>query len=443
MALKKTHFFSPSRTILISMTMAIILGTVLLALPIARTRPLPIIDLLFTATSCTCVTGLMTIPIDSFTNFGLGVIMILIQIGGLGLITLTLFAVSLFTNLGLATQVMAGEMLDLASWKDTRNILLFIIVLTFSIEAVGAIFIFQTFRNDFSLAQAIFYSIFHSISSFCNAGLTPFKGGMILYAQNYNMLFTTALLMLAGGIGFITWKELIPNWNPFRKKKMQLSLQSKIVLYYYFFFIVANALLFWLLEHNNTFEYMSLPVQIVNSFFISITARSGGYLTIYPNDMEHASLFSMMINSFIGSAPGSTGSGIKLTTMAIFVATINAAILNKPSVDLRGRRIMKDQVYRALAIVALSLFWIMITTFCLLITEKSWDFLDIMFEAFSAFSTLGASMGITPYLSVLGKILIILSMFIGRIGSLTLMIALRKNIDKGDFSYPEERVMIT
>lgn len=443
MALKKAHFFSPSRTILISMTMAIILGTALLSLPIARTRPLPLIDLLFTATSCTCVTGLMTIPIDSFSSFGLAVIMFLIQIGGLGLITLTLFTVSLFTNLGLATQVMAGEMLDLASWKDTRNILLFIITLTLSIEAIGAIFVFQTFKNDFSLFTAIFYSIFHSISSFCNAGLTPFKGGMVLYAHDYNMLLITALLMLTGGIGFITWKELILNWNPFRKKRKKLSLQTKIVLYYYFFFIIANTIVFWLLEHKNTFEYMSLPLQIINSFFISITSRSGGYLTIYPNDMEHASLFSMMINAFIGSAPGSTGSGIKLTTMAIFLATINAAILNKPSVDLRGRRVMKDQVYRALAIVALSLFWVIITTFCLLITEKTWGFLDITFEAFSAFSTLGASMGMTPYLSVLGKILIILSMFVGRIGSLTLMIALRKSVAVGDFSYPEERVMIT
>ncbi|MFT6765445.1 MAG: trk system potassium uptake protein TrkH [Alteromonas naphthalenivorans] len=439
----KTHFFSPSRTIFISIIAAIIIGTFLLSLPIAQTRPLPLIDVFFTATSATTVTGLLTVPIDSFTYFGLGVIMFLIQIGGLGLITLTLFVVSLFTNLGLGTQVMAGEMLELESWKDTRKILFFIIMLTFTIEAIGALFIFQTLRNDFSLFDSIFYSIFHSISAFCNSGMTPFKEGMILFTHSYNILIVTAFLMIAGGIGFITWRELINRWNPFIKNNRNYSLQTRIILYYYFSLVSINTLMFWLLEHKNTFEAMSFPLQIIESFFVSVTVRSGGYLPVYPNDMQHASLFYIMVNAFIGSAPGSTGSGVKITTMAIFIATINAAVFNQSSVDLRGRRIMKDQVYRALAIVALSIAWIATTTFCLLITEKSWNFLDIAFETVSAFSTLGASLGMTPYLSIVGKIFITLTMFIGRIGSLTLMIALRPHIDKSGFAYPEERVMIT
>lgn len=443
MSLKRTQFFSPSRTIFLSIVAAIFLGTFLLALPSAQTRPIPLIDVFFTATSATTVTGLLTVPIDSFTFFGLAVIMILIQIGGLGLITLTLFVVSLFTNLGLGTQVMAGEMLDLESWKDTRKILFFIILLTFTIEALGAIFIFQTLRNDFSAFDSVFYSIFHSISAFCNAGVTPFKEGMILFNHNYNMLLTTAFLMIAGGIGFITWRELVGLWNPLKKHAKNHTLQTRIILYYYFFLIFVNTVIFWLLEHDNTFETMSFPLQIIQSFFTSVTVRSGGYLSVYPNDMEHASLFSMMVNAFVGSAPGSTGSGIKVTTMAIFIATINAAVFNQSSVDLRGRRIMKDQVYRALAIVALSIAWIIIVTFCLLITEKSWNFLDIAFETISAFSTLGASLGITPYLSIVGKILIACTMFIGRVGSLTLMIALRSKAEKTGFAYPEERVMIT
>lgn len=443
MALKRTQFFSPSRTIFFSIVAAIFLGTFLLALPISQTRPIPLVDVLFTATSATTVTGFLTVPVDSFTYFGLGVIMFLIQIGGLGLITLTLFAVSLFTNLGLGTQVMAGEMLDLESWKDTRKILFFIIMLTFTIESIGAIIIFQTLRNDFSAFDSIFYSLFHSISAFCNAGMTPFKEGMILFNHNYNMLLATSFLMIAGGIGFITWKELITRWNPFTTHKTNKTLQTRVILYYYFFLVFINTVIFWILEHNNTFESMSFPLQIIQSFFTSVTVRSGGYLSVYPNDMQHASLFSIMVNAFVGSAPGSTGSGVKVTTMAIFIATINAAILNQSSVDLRGRRIMKDQVYRALAIVALSIAWITIVTFFLLITEKSWNFLDIAFETISAFSTLGASLGITPYLSIVGKILIALTMFVGRVGSLTLMIALRPHIEKAGFAYPEERVMIT
>lgn len=443
MALKRLHFFSPSRTIFLSIVTAILLGTFLLALPMSQTRPLPLIDVFFTATSATTVTGLLTIPIDSFTHIGLIVIMFLIQIGGLGLITLTLFVVSLFTNLGLGTQVMAGEMLDLESWKDTRKILFFVILLTFTIEAIGAIFVFQTLRNDFSAFDSVFFSIFHSVSAFCNAGMTPFKEGMILFNHNYNMLLITALLMISGGIGFMTWQELITQWNPFTPRKKHRTLQTRVILYYYFFLIFVNTVIFWLLEHNNTFETMSLPLQLIQSFFTSVTVRSGGYLSVYPNDMEHASLFSMMVNAFVGSAPGSTGSGVKVTTMAIFLATINAAVFNQSSVDLRGRRIMKDQVYRALAIVALSLAWVVTVTFCLLITEKSWNFLDIAFETVSAFSTLGASLGITPYLSIVGKILIACTMFIGRVGSLTLMIALRSQVEKSGFAYPEERVMIT
>lgn len=443
MALKKAQFFSPSRTIFLSIVTAILFGTFLLALPMSQTRPIPLIDVFFTATSATTVTGLLTIPLDSFTYFGLGIILFLIQIGGLGLITLTLFVVSLFTNLGLGTQVMAGEMLDLESWKDTRKILFFIILLTFTIEAIGAIIIFQTLRNNFSPFESVFYSIFHSVSAFCNAGITPFKEGMILFEHNYNMLLTTAFLMIAGGIGFITWRELVTRWDPFKKHAKNKTLQTRIILYYYFSLVFINTVIFWLLEHNNTFEAMSFPLQVVHSFFTSVTVRSGGYLSVYPNDMQHASLFSIMVNAFVGAAPGSTGSGVKVTTMAIFIATINAAVFNKSSIDLRGRRIMKDQVYRALAIVALSMAWITIVTFCLLITEKSWNFLDIIFEAISAFSTLGASLGMTPYLSIVGKILIALTMFIGRVGSLTLMIALRSQIEKIEFAYPEERVMIT
>ena len=230
---------------------------------------------------------------------------------------------------------------------------------------------------------------------------------MIPYAQNYTMLITTALLMFAGGIGFITWRELSTKWNPWNTTKKKLSLQTSIILSYYVFFVIANTLLFWLLEHNNTFDNLNTPLQIVNSFFTSVSTRSGGYLTVSPHDMQYSSLFSMMINTFIGSAPGSTGSGIKLTTMAIFMATINSAILNKSSVDIAGRRIMKDQVYKALAIVSLSVLWILVTVFCLLITENNWSFLDISFETMSAFGTLGISVGLLLIFLLLVKSLLL------------------------------------
>lgn len=439
-----SHVFSPSRMILLSVVFTIIVGTACLALPSARTTFIPLIDLLFTATSAISVTGLLTVPLHSFTTSGHAIILILMQIGGLGLITLTLFTVSLFVDLGLATQVMAGEMLDLENWTGTRRILIFIILFTLFCEFFGAVILFQTLKNHYPLGKAIFYSIFQSVSAFCNAGINIVDNGIVQYANDYLMLGTMASLMFIGSIGFITIKELLLRFKPHAQKtKRLLSLQTRVVVTYMTGLVLINTFIFWLLERDNTFSLMSLPEQILNAFFTSISSRSGGFLTVYANDMQLASLFNIMINAFIGSAPGSTGSGIKITTAAILAATINAAINGNDTVNLKGRRIMQDQIYKALAVVTLSILWVLLITFCLLITERSWNFLDIFFEVMSAFSTLGITIGITPYLSVIGKLLIIFTMFIGRIGSLTLLIALRKRNEKQEFSYPQERIMIS
>ena len=445
MSYQMSKSFSPSRTILLSLGLALGVGTFLLSLEAARLKFIPLIDLFFTATSSLCVTGLLTVPLESFTLFGKTVIMLLMQVGGLGLITLTLFVVSLFVDLGLSTQIMAGETLDLDSWRDTGRILLFIILLSISIELIGAGVIFYTLRNFYPLHKAIFYSLFQSISAFCNAGIDIITPSLKAHIGNYSMILSLSFLMIIGGLGFITLKELFTKLNPFNTsvKKILFSLQTRIILAYSGFLLIANTCIFWLLERNYTLSHLPLPEQILNSFFMSASCRSAGFLTISANNLQKASLLSFMINSFIGSAPGSTGSGIKITTAAIFIATINAAIQGKSAVTVRGRTIMKDQIYKALAIVSLGILWITLVTFCLLITEKSWHFLDILLETVGAFSTLGVSVGITPYLSLLGKLLIIATMFIGRIGSLTLMIALRKKADKNEFSYPEERVMIS
>lgn len=440
----KLFSFSPSRVILLSVVAAIILGTALLALPAARLRPIPPIDLIFTATSSICVTGLMTVPMEYFTPLGHFIVMCLMQIGGLGIITLTIFTVSLFTDLGLATQVMAGEMLDLESWAGTKRLLLFIILITVFCEVTGACVIFQTLKHQYPFWQACFYSLFQSISAFCNAGIDVVHNGVKQYATSYSILGTLSILMLLGSIGFMTIKELLEHFNPWiARKKTMLSLQTRIVISYISTLTIANAVIFWLLERNNTLSYMSFPDQILNSVFLSISSRSAGFLTVYANDLELASLFTFMVNSFIGSAPGSTGSGIKMTTAAILAATIAATIRGRTTVNIKGRRIMEDQIYKTLSVISLSLLWILLITFCMLITEKSWHFIDIMLEAVGAFTTIGVTTGITSYLSIVGKVLIILSMFVGRVGSLTLLIALRKRKIKQEFSYPHERVMIS
>jgi len=443
MSTKKRSQFTPARIILGSIIFTISLGTLLLALPASRTAYIPLLDLFFTATSATCVTGLLTIPLNSFTAFGHFIILLLIQIGGLGLITMTIFLMSLFIELGFATQLMAGQVLELESWKNIKKIILFIISFTFIGESLGTLATFISIYKLYPTHTALWYSLFHGISSFCSAGFTLFPYGLEQFKLNSPMLFNTIILMVVGGLGFITWHEIFLYIQSLHKKKrFVLSLHSKIVLFTTAALIIASFVIYYLLEHNNTLRHMSLFNTLLNTLFNTTSARSTGFTTAHVNELQYASLLLIMIIAFIGSSPGSTGSGIKTTTFAVFIATIKSAVTRKTSVELLGRKIAIDQVHKALAVVSLSLAWIVFTTFCLLITERTWTFLDILFEVFSAFATLGLSTGVTPYLSMTGKIFIIITMIIGRIGSLTMLIALRKKHESIDFTYPEERVML-
>lgn len=436
---------SPGRIILSALLAAIALGTFLLSLPISRTMPISFIDLLFTATSITCVTGLLTVPLTHFTPFGQTIILILMQIGGLGLITLTIFIMSLFVEFGLGTQILAGKLLELESWKNIKNLIIFIVTLTLIIELLGALCIFFIIKTpEMSLIKGIFLSLFHAVSSFCDAGFSLFPQGMISYKFSYGMLLITSALMVSGGLGFITWHEIIQKITAWRTcKRSHFSLHSKIVISMTILLIGSSTLLYWLLERNNTLANLPPSLTIINALFNAISSRSSGFSSIDTLELNLATFLLIMVVSFIGSSPGSTGSGIKTTTAAIFLAVVATVINDKTTVQIKGRRIAKDQVLKALAIVALSASWIIISTFCLLITERGWDFLDILFECVAAFATLGLSTGITPYLSATGKCFIMTSMIIGRIGSLTVVLALKKRTEQAEFAYPEERVLLS
>lgn len=441
--------FSAGRVILFALFCTILMGSFLLSLPIARLRPMAFIDLFFTATSATCVTGLFTISLDQFTFFGHCVILGLIQIGGLGIITLTLFVLSLFVNLGLATQLMAGKLLELESWKNVRQLLFFIVTITLCLESIGALGFFFTFKKIYPVGQAAFLSIFHAVSFFCNAGITLFGNNQQIYAHNYPFMIISTLLMLMGGIGFITLHEFYrycTDWKGTRTN--YFTLQAKVVLYGALIGISVTALLIYFLEHNHAFLLLSPAEKILTSIFQAVSFRSTGLLTLPIANLHLATLFLIMIVAFIGSAPGSTGSGIRTTTMAVYLGVVKAAIEGHTTIYLLKKRIARDQVNKAIAIVSLSIFWVLITIFFLLIIEPNWRFLEVAFEAVCAFTNIGLSSGITPYLSTLGKVLIILSMVFGRIGSLTLILALRKIAMRKEaimteIMYPEERVMLS
>lgn len=436
--------FPPEQIVLFALIIAVGLGTFLLSLSISHAQPVGLLDAIFTAASAITVNGMFTIPIDHFSLFGKAVILALIQIGGLGLITMTLFFLSLVMNLGLGTQLMAGQILEIDSWRQIKKLLLYVILVTVICEFIGTLCIFGVICNSYSIGIAWFYALFHAVSSFCSAGITLLDGGMSSYSGSYLIVIVTMLLMFIGELGFVTWRE-IGKWikATFKKKPYRFSLHSRIVLYGSTILLTCSGIVFWILEHKNILANESVANSILSTTFYAISFRSTGFLLTSIGSFHLATIMLIMFISFIGSAPGSTGSGIKITTFAVFIAAIKAAISGKSIVTIQGRTIPLPQVYRSVAILSLGLGWVFLSTFCLLITEQGFSFIQIFFESMSAFSSLGMSTGITSSLSTLGKIFILVSMIIGRIGSFTLILALKlKKKKEAEFSYPEERVML-
>lgn len=434
--------YYPQHMILLSLLLSTTLGTLLLHLPAARLSYIPLIDLFFTAASLTTVTGMLTVPIDQFSTFGHIIMLCLMQLGGLGLMTLSLCFIYMFSNLGIYTQVIASEILNLKSFKDTKQTLFFIVKLTFFTELLGAFIIFPTMYDQYSLKKAIFYSFFHSVSSFCNAGFSLFPDKLIEFNHNPLMLYTTMMLMIIGGLGFVTWHELLNKYGRQVPHHRGISWHTKLVLRMYLSTSIVYSILFWMIERNHTLAYMEPLQKLSVVLFMGISMKSTGFVLVSFATVQLATLVLSMISMFIGSAPLSTGSGIKTSVFAIYLAVIKAAIQGKRHAMLYERHIVDDQVYKAMAIIALSVSWIILIVFCLLITESRWDFIDIMFGTVSAFSNNGTLVSPVHCVTTIGKFFMILSMFIGRIGALAIILSIKRIGDLRDISYPKEHVIL-
>jgi len=440
---------SPAHIIFFSFFLLTLLGTLLLALPLSRSMPLSTIDLIFTATSATCVTGLFTVPLSSFTLFGKCIIMLLIQLGALGLASMTLLIVSFFMNISLGTRFIAGQLLELNSWNSIKSTLQFTLIFTLVLEAIGACYFFSLFYTQYSAGYALFYALFHSISSFSNAGISFLhfftEQNLGRYSTDNMFLLVTTALAFCGGLGFITWHEIFLYLRGDRyHKQYHLSLTSKIVLYTTAILIMVTFIAFFLIEYNNTLKHLPLPIALLDSLFHAVSLRSSGFILPNINEFSQATLFFMIVIGFIGSSSGSTGSGIKITTFALICAVIKSTVNGSCNIELFEREIPQDQIYKAITIVVLSICWILIITFCLLITESTWTFFDIFFETVSGFSNVGFSLKGSQNLSYIGKILMSITMFVGRIGTLTFILGLKYKTkrDTAEFFYPQERVML-
>jgi len=364
--------------------------------------------------------------------------------------TFSFFFILLFFNLGMTTQILAGKILDFGSWSRVKRFLALIIVTTFLTELIGAMFLYFPLRERFPAGKAAFYALFHAISAFCNAGLDLLGNGVISFQTRPLVLFVFALLIFAGGIGFFVWFELankIKNRIVAIVKKdsasrMRLSLHAKITMLTTTTLILLCGIATWLLERNESLGHLSNFHSFFVSFFHAVSIRSAGFQFFDLSKATFALLLLFVVLMYIGANSGSTGGGIKTTTFAVFTATISAIVRNREDVEFFGRRIPIDQVYNVVAIIVLSSMWIIFATFLLLITELHLGFMQILFETVSAFGTCGLSTGITSKLTSIGKIIIVTTMFVGRIGSLTMVLALSKERKKHLYKYPEERIVI-
>lgn len=446
---KKMIYFAPGRTLLFSSAILIAIGSILLALPCSRTCSISWLDIIFSATSSVCVTGMFTVPMSSFTFLGQLFILLLLQIGGISLITFTTLIVSRFTEFGLANRLKARKFSEIEIGKNGTNLLPFIFIATLTLEFLGTLIMFPILSADYPWYQALFLSFFQSVSAFCNIGVSLFGYDIEQNCQVLTILWVTTALMFFGSIGFPTLKELFQyvchKLNKQHKKIFVFSLQSKIILWGSASMTVVGMVLYSCSEYNNTLAELPFLQQLSTILFQAVSFRSAGFLLVPISSVSLGTILIIMLFGFIGSAPGSTGSGVKITSFAIFIASLRSTISGNSQVNIGGRRIATDQVLKAFAIITLSATWILSTTFILNLTESHYSLAELLLEACSAFTNQGISAGITENLSVFGKLVILNSMIVGRIGSLAFILALAKKTlvkSRTSYSYPEERIML-
>ncbi|MEH7883688.1 TrkH family potassium uptake protein [Bacillus sp. JJ1609] len=442
---KIRDFLDPPKILVLGFAALILIGAFLLTLPGATVdgNGLPFLDALFTATSATCVTGLVVVDTGStFTRFGQMVILSLIQIGGLGFMTFaTFFFVILGKKISLKERLLLQEALNNLSIEGVVRLVRRIVIFTVVIELIGALLLSIRFSFDMPIGKAIYYGFFHSISNFNNAGfdlMGEFRS-LTPYAEDPTVTLTVCTLITLGGIGFIVMNELFEY-----KETRRLSLHTKIVLATSLILTIGGTILIFLIEYGNpkTLQPLSYSGKILTSLFQSVTPRTAGANTLNIPDLTQSTLFLIIVLMFIGASPGSTGGGIKTTTFATLMGAVWSQVKGKEDVSLFKRRIVVETILKALTVTISGLILVIMVTMLLTITEGGHDFLMYLFEATSAFGTVGLSMGLTPELSPLGRILIILTMFAGRVGPLTVAFAIAMKRKPDSFRLPKGKIMI-
>lgn len=451
-------YFNPAIVFVGSFLILALAGGFLLMLPSATTNGISFTNALFTATSSVCVTGLAVLDTSAdFTFVGQSIILVLIQLGGLGILTFTSFFAFFFRGSssfkeGLNTK----DFLAHEGLKDVFRVALNVVTFTLGIELVGAVFIYFSITNNQNINNPVFFSVFHSISAFCNAGFSIFSAGLFDQSIRFNYFFQWIIMVLIvfGGLGhhiiFNFYKYLKTyvleffTKNGVHKRVPIITLNSKIVIYTTVILLILGWVFLFISEYNNTLlNHSTLFGKITNAAFGSVTPRTAGFNVVDYSQMTVPSLLFIIFLMWVGASPASTGGGIKTSTFALASLNIFAIARGKSRIEIFGRRFSAESTSRAFAILSISLIVIGISIMALLIFEpKDTPLLSVVFECFSAFSTVGLSLNFTPTLSEASKYVIIAIMFIGRIGMLNLMIGLLRQVNHQFYEYPKENILI-
>ena len=438
---------APAFFVLLSFALLIFLGTLWLSQPAALIEGAQVdfMSSLFTAVSAACVTGLSVVNIaQTYSGFGQLVLLILIQVGGLGIMVLSTFATIAFGGrLGVRTEKAFSEFFSQGGMKSTHQLIVFIVIATVLIEICGAagLSYYHVTHQGMEIGEAVKLGIFQAISAFCNAGFSLTEDSLSHLSGSPGPLIIYGILIVLGGLGFVVLFELVRALRSRRSFRLTLSMQTKIVLMMSTILVVGGAGLFAVLEWGGeAYEPLSAPEKILNSFFHSVTLRTAGFHTIAPDLFSYPSMVVMFALMFVGGAPGGTAGGVKVTTLAALLATLPTLLRNDHRVTFFSRRFSMQIIAKSSALIILSGATIGGLWFLLLLTQEG-DPVALLFEVFSATGTVGITLGVTSQLDLIGQMIITLGMFVGRIGPLTLAIALAHD-ERSRIDYPSAEIMI-
>lgn len=447
---------SGPQLLVISFAVLVLIGTLgLMYLPGLYTgEPLGWLDALFTATSAACVTGLIIVDTATyFTPAGQAWLLLLIQLGGLGIITLTtLIIVALGHRLSLRQETLAATTYDIAPHVDFRHLARDIVIFTFALELLGAALLYLAWIPRFGIEGAVWPSLFHAISAFCNAGFSTFTNSVMDFQRAPGTLLVISALIVLGGIGFLTLEEVVLHTRSRRTgRPFRLSLHSRIVLWVTALLIVGGWALFAYFEWSATLANLPRGDKLANSLFMSVTARTAGFNVVDYGAMSMRSDFLTILLMMIGGSPGSTAGGLKTTTIALIGLLAWSRLRGRDTASIWGRSVPEETVQRAVGLFVVAFGFVTLAIFAYTTSElpatgviADIGFLEYMFEAVSAFNTVGLSMGVTPQLTEFGRLLTIVLMFVGRVGPLTFAaaIALRNPTPGTEFRYAYEDVAV-